>query len=93
VAEIGEILSIDVGIASMIMDNFPMRDREDNNGIWAETFQIMRLKLLLDRDLQIYEFGSGRTNMSPNMPRFLQKIEHRDGENAEVLHDHLKRRD
>jgi hypothetical protein len=85
---IKEKLGIDVGINPTLMGMFPMRDHEDINGIWAEDFRIMRSKLL-EHDLQVHEFVSGRTNVSPNMSWFLHKLEHCNGENAEVLHDHL----
>ena len=49
----------------------------------------MRAKTF-DWKLQIHESDFGRTNVSPNMSRFLQKLEHCNGENAEILHDHLK---
>ena len=82
-------LGIDVGIIPTLMDNVPIRDHEDNNGIWTEAIRIFRSRIL-DRDLQVYESGSGRTNVSPNMSRFLQKLEHCNGENAQTLHDHRK---
>ena len=61
----------------------------DINRIWTEEVRIIWSRIL-DRDLKFYEFGSGRTNVSPNMYRFLKKLEHCNGENAETLHDHLK---
>ena len=48
-----ENVGIDVGITLyMLMDNFPMRDLEDINFIWAKTVKRMRSKLL-DRGLQM----------------------------------------
>ena len=83
-------LGIDVGIVLILMDIFPMRDNEDINGIQAEAVKIMRTRIFY-RDFQINDFGSGQTNMSPNMSRFLQKLEHQNGENAKTLHGHLNK--
>ena len=65
-----------------------MRDNYDNNGIWTDKARILRSHIF-DRDLQIRGPGSNDGPLT-NMSRFLQKLEHCSGENAEVLHNHLK---
>jgi hypothetical protein len=60
-----------------------MRDHDDNNGIWAETVRIPNEALQLP-DL------SGRSGVTANLSRFLQKLELCNGENPEIFHDHLK---
>ncbi len=65
-----------------------MRDHDDSNGIWAETIRIMRSKIL-DEAFQLPDV-SGRSGATANMSRFLQKLELCNGENLEILHDHLK---
>jgi len=42
-----------------------------------------------ERDLQI-KGSMSITSPLANMSRFLQKLEHCSGENAEILHNHLK---
>jgi hypothetical protein len=64
-----------------------MRDHDDSNGIWAKTIRIMRSKIP-DEALQLPDL-SGRSGVTANMPRFLQKLELCNGENPETLHDHL----
>jgi hypothetical protein len=38
---IDENLGIDVDIVPNVMDNSPMRDFSDNNGIWSKTVKII----------------------------------------------------
>jgi hypothetical protein len=59
-------LGIDVGITPTLMDHCPIRNHEDNDGIWAESVRIIRTKLL-DGDLHVHEYGSGYINASSNM--------------------------
>jgi hypothetical protein len=70
------------------MDNIPTRDYGGGNNIWAELVKILRSKIC-DRDLHIKGLVS-ITGPLANMSRLLQKIEHCSGENAEILHNHLK---
>ena len=65
-----------------------MRDYDDNNDIWAETIRIMRSRVS-EVTLQLPNLY-GHPNATSNLSRFLQKLELCSGENAEVLHDHLK---
>ena len=65
-----------------------MRDHDDINGIWAETIRIVRSRVS-DEALKLPN-SSSHPNATSNLSRFLQKIELCSGENAEVLHDHLK---
>jgi hypothetical protein len=65
-----------------------MRDYSDNNKIWTEMIKILRSKMF-NRDLRI-EGPMSTTCPLANMSRFLQKLEHCSGENAEKLHNHLK---
>ncbi len=66
-----------------------MKDHIDNNGIWADTVKIMRAKAF-NKDLRILDPAIRDNNLYTNMSRFVQKLEHCTGENAEVLRDHLK---
>jgi hypothetical protein len=86
---IEEILGIDVGIAPNLFNNFRMRDYKESNGIWAKSVKIMQTKCFA-RDLQIPSPSLRQAIMSSNMSRLLQKLEHCTGENAKVLHEHLK---
>ena len=72
----------------MLLDNVPMRDFNDNNKIWLESTKLLRSKVF-ERNLQIKE-SVINTGQLANMSRFLQKLEHCSGDNAEVLHNHLK---
>ena len=65
-----------------------MRDHDDNNGIWAEALRIMRSKVS-DETLQL-PMSANHPNATSNLLRFLQKLELCSGENAKLLHDHLK---
>ena len=65
-----------------------MRDHDDNNGVWAKAVRIMRSRIP-DEVLQLpNSFGNPSTTSS--VSRFLQKLKLCTGENAEILHDHLK---
>jgi hypothetical protein len=81
-------LGIDVGIIPCFWDDIRMRDHDDINGIWAETIQIMRSKVS-DEALQLLD-STGHPSVTTYLSRFLQKLELCTGENAEILHDHLK---
>jgi hypothetical protein len=87
-AEIEDNLGIDVGIMPMLLENVPMRDFSDSNKIWIESAKLLRSKVF-DRDLLIKE-SVVNTGPMANMARFLQKLEYCSGDNAEVLHNHLK---
>jgi hypothetical protein len=87
-ADIENNLGIDVGILPMLLDDVPMRDFNDSNKIWLESAKLLRSRVF-DRDLQIKE-SVIKTGPLANMSRFLQKLEHCSGDNAEVLHNHLK---
>jgi len=65
-----------------------MRVHCDINGIWAEIGRNLRAQIF-DCDLHIRGPDS---NVGPltNMSRFLRKLEHCSGENAEVLENHSK---
>jgi hypothetical protein len=65
-----------------------MRDHDDSIGIWAETDRIMRSKVS-DETLQLPD-STGHPSVTTNLSRFLHKLELFTGENAEILHDHLK---
>jgi len=65
-----------------------MRDHDDNNGVWAEVFRIIRSRIP-DEALQLPN-SSGNPSATSSVSRFLQKMELCTGENAEILHDHLK---
>jgi hypothetical protein len=83
-------MGIEVGIVLTLLDNLPMRDYcRDINGFWVDAVKILRSKLF-DRGLQMCDPTFSRFNASPNMRRFGKKIEHRNGQNDEFLHDHLK---
>jgi hypothetical protein len=82
--EIEDTIGIDVGIVPTLMDNIPLRVCSDSNNIWTELVKIFRPKMF-DRDLQIKGFVS-IIGLMANMSRFLQKLEHCSGENAEILH-------
>jgi hypothetical protein len=86
--EIENNLGTDVGIIPCFWGDIRMRDHDDNNGIWAETVRIMRSKIP-DEALQLPDL-SGRSGVTANLPRILQKLELCNGENPEILHDHLK---
>jgi len=81
--EIEDNLGVDVGIIMTLMYNIPMRDQCGINGIWAEIAIILRSQIF-ECDLQIRGPGSNDGTLT-NMSRFLQKLEHCSGENAEVL--------
>ena len=66
-----------------------MRDYGDSNNIWTEGAKILRSKVF-DRDLQI-KGPVSFTGPLANMSRFLHKLEHSSDENAEILHNHLKK--
>ena len=82
--EIEDDLGIDVGIMSALIDNIPMRDNCDSSGIWAETTSITLRTHIFDCDLQIRGLGSNVGSLT-NVSRFRCS-----GENAEILHNHLK---
>ena len=71
-----------------LMDNIPMRDYSDSKKVWKEEVKILRSKIF-DRDLEI-KGPISTTDPLDNMSRFLKKLEHCSGENAEKLHNHLK---
>ena len=81
-------MGTDVEIIPCFWGDIRMRDHDDNNGIWAETLQILRNRVS-DEALQLPK-SSGHLNSTTNLSRFLQKLELCSGENAEILHDHLK---
>ena len=65
-----------------------MRDHGDGNNIWAVLVKILRSKIC-NRELEIEGLVSISCPLA-NMPRFLQELEYCSGENAEILHNHLK---
>jgi hypothetical protein len=71
IREIEDYLSIDVGVIPPLIDNIPIRDHCDINGIQAETTRILRSQIF-DCDLQIRGYGSNAGPLT-NMSRFLQK--------------------
>ena len=86
--EIENNMGTDVGIIPCFWGDIRMRDHDDSNGIWAETIRIMKSKIL-DEAFQLPDV-SGRSGATANLSRFLQKLELCNGENPEILHDHLK---
>ncbi len=86
--EIEDNMGIDVGIIPCFWGDIWMRDHNDINGMWAETVRIMRSKIP-DEAFQLPDL-SGRSGVNANLSRFLQKLELCNGENSEILHDHLK---
>ena len=81
-------LGTDVEIIPCFWGDLRMRDHDDNNGIWTETIRIMKSRVS-DKALQLPN-SFGHLNSTTNLSRFLQKLELCTGENAEILHDHLK---
>jgi hypothetical protein len=74
-SELEDNLGINTGIVPMFRsDMLLMRDRVDNNGIWANTVEIMRAEVL-DKDLKILDLAFRYNNASPNLSQFLQKLE------------------
>jgi len=67
--EIEDNLGIDVNIIPTLMENIPMRDHCESNGIWAEIGRILRSPIF-DCDLQIRGPGFNDSMLS-NMSRFL----------------------
>ena len=81
-------LGTEFGIVPCFWCDIRMRDHDDINGIWAEAIRIMRCRVF-DEALQPPN-SSRHPNVTTNLSRFLQKLELRTGENAEILRDHLK---
>jgi hypothetical protein len=78
----------DVEIIPCFGGDIRIRDHDDSNHIWAETIRIMRSRVS-DEPLQLPN-SYGYKNTTSNLSRFLHKLELCSGENAKVLHDHLK---
>jgi hypothetical protein len=86
--EIKDNIGADAIIVPTLMDNIPMRYYGDSNKFWTELVKILR-PTIFDLDLQIK--GSMYTKGPlANMSRFLQKLEHCSGENAEKIYNRLK---
>ena len=67
-----------------------MRDYVDENGIWAAILVILETKMDA-KDMDIYRHLSpDGSKDTVNMSRFLQKMEHCNGENSIKLNNHLK---
>ena len=86
--DIEDNLGIDVGIVPCFWGDIRMRDPNDTNGLWAEAVRIMRSKVS-DEALRLSD-SSRRSGVSANLIQFLQKLELCNGENLDILHDHLK---
>jgi len=83
-------LDTDVEIIPCFWGDIRMqRNHDDIDGIWAEAIRIMRSRVF-DEALQLPN-SSGHLNSTTNMSRFYQKLELCTGENAEILHDQLKK--
>ena len=65
-----------------------MRDHDDINAIWAETIRNMKSRVFYEA-LQLPN-SYGHLNSTIKLSRFLEKLELCTGENAKILHDHLK---
>ena len=67
-----------------------MRDYVDENGIWAAFLVILKTKMdKKDMDMYRYLNPDGSKDIV-NMSRFLQKMEHCNGEDSIKLNNHLK---
>jgi len=87
-ANIENNFGTDVEIIPFLGGDIRIRDHDDSNGIWAEAVRIMRSRVS-DEALQLPN-SYGHSNATSNLSRLLQKLELYTGENAKVLHDHLK---
>ena len=86
--DIEDNLGTNVGIVPCFWGDIRMRDHNDSNGIWAETIRIMRSKVSHEA-LRLPD-SSGNSGVSTNLSRFLLKLGLCNGENPDILHDHLK---
>ncbi len=67
-----------------------MRDFSDENGIWAAVLVALKTKLpAKEMDMNKYLNADGSKDMV-NMSRYLQKMEHCNGEDSVKLNNHLK---
>ena len=86
--EIEDNIGADDDIVPTLMDNIPMRDYNDINKVWTELVKTLRSKIF-DRDL--HTKGAVFTpGLLATISCFLQKLEHCSGENAEIVHNHVK---
>jgi hypothetical protein len=83
-------LGADAGIIPLFHDKHAMRDFNDENGIWAAVLVALKTKMpAKEMDMNRHLNADGSKDMV-NMSRFLQKIEHCNGEDSVKLNNHLK---
>ena len=81
-------LGADAGIIPLFHDKNVMRDFSDENGLWAAVLTVLKTRVpAKDLDMNRHLLESTDT---VNMSRFLQKLEHCNGEDSTKLHNHLK---
>jgi len=83
-------LGADAGIVPLFHDKNVMRDFVDENGIWAAVLVILKTKMDA-KDMDMYRhLNPDGSKDTLNMSRFLQKMEHCNGEDSIKLNNHLK---
>ena len=81
-------LGADAGIIPLFHDKNVMRDFSDEKGLWGAIVTVLKAKVpAKDLDMNRHLLQSTET---VNMSRFLQKLEHCNGEDSTKLHNHLK---
>jgi hypothetical protein len=81
-------LGADAGIIPLFHDKNVMRDFSDENGLWAAVLTVLKTRVpAKDLDMNRHLLESTDT---VNMSRFLQKLEHCNGEDSTKLHNHFK---
>jgi hypothetical protein len=83
-------MGADAGIIPLFHDKHVMRDFSDENGIWAAVLVALQTKMPpKELDMNKYLNADGSKDMV-NMSRYLQKMEHCNGEDSVKLNNHLK---
>jgi len=84
-------LGADAGIIPLVHYKNAMRDFSDENGLWAAIITGLKSKVKAkDLDANRHLAQSIDSHETVNMSRFLQKLEHCNGDDLTKLHNHLK---
>jgi hypothetical protein len=88
--QISSNLGADAGIVPQFPDKNAMHDFADENGIWAAVLVVLRTKMPA-KDLDMFRYlNADGSKDTVNVSRFLQKMEHCNGEDSVKLNNHLK---
>ena len=89
--QIKENLGADAGIIPLFHDKNAKRDFSGENGLWVAIVTALKSKVpAKDLDMNRHLKHSSNSHKTVNMSRFLQKLEHYNGEDSTKLHSHLK---